>query len=195
MLSVRERQTKLKELGYYTGKIDGDEGGLTKLAYLKLQKQWFTRKKDQDGIYGNNTDILLQNVYNFRNSEYFKLTEFKCKCGGKYCTGYPTVVDTDLIRNLNTTRKKYGRAAKVTSGLRCPTHNKNEGGVSNSRHRTGKAADIQIGGVDTLAERKELIKYWVTLSSARYAYCNGWSSSGKAVSYPSMGRSVHVDVQ
>lgn len=52
MLSIKERQTYLKKYGFYTGKIDGIEGPLTKKAYLALQKKYFVRKMDIDGIYG-----------------------------------------------------------------------------------------------------------------------------------------------
>ena len=41
MLSVKQRQTKLKDLGYYKGKIDGKVGTLTKKAYKNLQKDYF----------------------------------------------------------------------------------------------------------------------------------------------------------
>ena len=38
MLTVRERQEKLKVIGLFKGKIDGIEGKLTKQAYKDLQK-------------------------------------------------------------------------------------------------------------------------------------------------------------
>ena len=62
MLNVKTRQTYLKSLGFYKGVIDGIEGVLTKQAYKNLQKTYFVRKSDIDGIYGNNTDKLLQNA-------------------------------------------------------------------------------------------------------------------------------------
>ena len=46
MLTIKERQEYLYFLGYYKGKIDGIEGKLTKQAYLKLQNDYFFRKKD-----------------------------------------------------------------------------------------------------------------------------------------------------
>ncbi|MBQ2135410.1 MAG: peptidoglycan-binding protein, partial [Clostridia bacterium] len=64
MLSIKERQTYLKHLGFYFGNIDGIVGPKTKTAYKSLQKTFFIREKDIDGIYGKNTDILLQNAYN-----------------------------------------------------------------------------------------------------------------------------------
>ena len=56
----------------------------------KLQKKYL-RKKDVDGIYGTNTDNLLRHVYNVKAyTKNFEPEEFKCECGGRYCTGYPT---------------------------------------------------------------------------------------------------------
>ena len=49
MLTVRERQEKLKYLGFYTGAIDGIEGVKTKRAYKELQDKYFFRAKDKDG--------------------------------------------------------------------------------------------------------------------------------------------------
>ena len=66
MLSVKERQERLKYLGYYKGAIDGVEGPKTKRAYLDLQKWGFFRVKDKDGKYGANTEKLLISAYNVK---------------------------------------------------------------------------------------------------------------------------------
>lgn len=183
MLDVRTRQTYLKALGFYTGAIDGSWGPLSKKATLALQKKYFTRKKDQDGLYGPNTDILLQSAYNCRDLKYFKLEEFKCNCGGKYCTGYPAVVNRNLVVKLDTIiRPKYG-STDIISGLRCATQNTRAGGVSNSRHKQGKAADFQCAkSRKSATDRTEIINF--CKKNFRYSYGN---TSG-------MGRSVHVDV-
>ena len=36
---------------------------------------------------------------------------------------------------------------KILSGYRCPVHNMNVGGASNSKHKLGIAADISVKGV------------------------------------------------
>jgi hypothetical protein len=188
MLNVKTRQTYLKYLGFYKGSVDGIEGKLTKEAYLALQKEYFTREKDQDGIYGNNTDILLQNAYNVKKyCKNFKLEEFKCQCGGKYCTGYPVVLSIQLLKNIQKLRERYG-ATTISSGLRCSRHNANVGGVSNSRHKYGKAADIINTTSRTEAGRRKIMSYWRTLPGYRYTYCNIGGSN------PGMGCAVHVDV-
>ena len=188
LLTVKTRQKYLKHLGFYGGEIDGKVGPKTKLAYRALQERYFTRKEDIDGVYGKNTDILLRNAYNI--SVYckdFKLEEFRCKCKDK-CTGYPHVINTQLLINLQALRDKYG-AVNVTSGLRCKAHNKAVGGASGSRHVSGKAADIKCAVSGSEAGRKGIMSFWMNLSGARYTYCNIGGS------YPNMGTATHVDVK
>lgn len=199
MLSVRERQIYLKALGFYNGAIDEIEGNMTKLAYKALQNKYFIRAKDKDGIYGNNTDILLRNAYNFKDSKYFRLEEFKCQCGGKYCTGYPTVIDPSLIKNLNQLREIYG-SIKITSGLRCPKHNQMVGGVSNSKHVLGKASDTyQSNMCSTYDKRKIYIQKWLDFANSQMGYCNGYmkyqNCSPTSYSSRTMGNVVHVQVK
>ena len=55
--TVKELQTKLKELGYYDGKIDGDYGELTEEAVKKLQT---AQGNTPDGWFGSKTCQKLQ---------------------------------------------------------------------------------------------------------------------------------------
>lgn len=198
LLNVRTRQEYLKTLGYYKGGIDGIEGKLTKQAYKGLQNSYFTRAKDKDGLYGKNTDTLLRSAYNCYGSQYFKLQEFKCKCGGKYCTGYPAVVNKELVNYLNDTRRAFGRETIIQSGLRCSTWNRVNGGATLSRHKNGKAVDITMNGYTNLACRKNLINHWIiNYATSRYGYCNGYyrnKSKSGYTSAPNMGTSTHIDV-
>lgn len=91
-LTIKERQQYMKELGFYEGKVDGLEGIKTLKAYANLQVRYFARPDDVDGKYGKNTDNLLRSAYVCKDLKYFELPEFKCKCGGKYCTGYPATL-------------------------------------------------------------------------------------------------------
>ena len=43
---------------------------------------------------------------------------------------------------LDPAREKYGKPVVVNSGFRCPLHNKAVGGVYNSQHVCGQAADV-----------------------------------------------------
>ena len=60
---------------------------------------------------------------------------------------------TDNVRKNLTA---YGKSIYVNSGYRCPALNKAVGGVANSQHLTGQAADIDTN--DT-AENRRLMKH------------------------------------
>lgn len=189
MLTITTRQTYLKALGFYSGAVDGVEGEKTRAAYRALQERYFTRAQDIDGLYGNNTDILLVNAYRVKvYCKDFRLEEFKCKCGGKYCSGYPAILNISLLKNLQILRDKYG-ATTIHSALRCYRHNAASGGAANSRHKLGKALDIQNKQTTTESKRKALMAYFRQLANSRYTYCNIGGN------YPNMGNSVHIDVK
>lgn len=197
MLSVKKRQQYLKNLGFYKGKIDGKEGPLTKKAYKSLQTKYFP-KSEQDGRYGNNTEILLRNAERIRlYTKNFKLEEFKCECGGKYCTGYPKLISIRLLKNLQAVRTKFG-ATTITSGLRCDKYNNSlVGSVRGSKHTKGKAVDIYISKYSGLNGRKKVIDYYIKLTGSNYAYCNGyyrtkWTKG--TINAPNMVSSIHIDV-
>lgn len=203
LLDIKTRQTYLKELGFYKGEINGIEDKLTKAAYLKLQKKYFTKskrkKEDQDGLYGNDTDILLRNAYKCRNLKHFKLEEFRCKCKS-YCTGYPVELDDNLLKYLKTTRNEFNKAMKITSGLRCEKHNSSlKGSSKTSRHLKGKAVDTKVTGYTKLSKRVEIIDFWIEeFPNSRYAYCDDYSRTKKSKgykSYPNMDKSIHLDVK
>ena len=193
LLSKKKRQEYLKALGFYKGNIDGIVGAKTKKAYLELQKKYFhhyVNKKNQwDGKYGTNTDKLLRNAYNVKMyCPNFKLEEFKCGCKGKHCTGYPAVLDIQLLKNVQATRNKFGPTT-IPSGLRCSKHNSAVGGAALSRHKSGKAVDIKNVVSATVQGRKQIMAFWKTLPKWRYTYCDINGSN------PNMGSSVHGDVK
>lgn len=83
--------------------------------------------------------------------DYFKEHEFRCKCGVCYSS---VVMDKKLLIALDRMRKRFGKPIVVNSGIRCPDHNREEGGVKNSSHLSGKAADIRV---ETDRDRFKLI--------------------------------------
>ena len=87
----------------------------------------------------NSTDGSTGTVWD--EIKYFKKPEFACKCG-KYCDGYPAEIDMDMVKIADQIRTKIGKPITINSGLRCKTHNANVGGVSNSQHLLGNAADL-----------------------------------------------------
>lgn len=72
----------------------------------------------------------------------FSRQEFACRCG----CGYDDI-SLELVEGLQQLRDLCDRTITVTSGCRCPAHNKRVGGVKNSQHLKGKAADIVISGL------------------------------------------------
>ena len=85
-------------------------------------------------------------------SANFKSYEFDCHGSG--CCG-TTLIDDELVEYLQKIRDHFGKKIKITSGYRCPIHNKNIGSGTGSYHAKGKAADIQVE--DT--EPREVAKY------------------------------------
>ncbi len=79
---------------------------------------------------------------------YFLDAEFLCKCGRPECDAC-RVPNAILIESLDQIRAHLGRPLRVTSGLRCAFWNAHEGGVGDSEHLTGDAADLAVvTGVD-----------------------------------------------
>lgn len=199
LLSVKKRQEYLKYLGYYKDKIDGIVGKNTKNAYKKLQNEYFVRKKDKDGIYGKNTDILLRNAYKVKKlTKNFKLNEFKCKCKGKYCTGFPSEINDNLLKYLQEVRDKYG-SVNVTSGLRCKEWNKIQGGTTNSRHLKGKATDFTNKKIcKNITNIRNFIDENIKLSKVNYIYTDSYGKSKTKTYYPrskGMKKVIHFDVK
>lgn len=61
-----------------------------------------------------------------------------------------------LVENvLDPAREKLGKAIVVNSGFRCPLHNGAVGGVANSQHVRGEAADV------TCKDNRRLAKIFV----------------------------------
>ena len=83
--------------------------------------------------------------------KYFNMCEFECHHCGQLPEGGMTPA---LLAKLDELRERLGRPVIVTSGYRCSVHNRNVGGVWNSQHVKGTAADIYCPGVsvDTLAD-------------------------------------------
>ena len=93
----------------------------------------------QNNTTENSTDGNTGTVWD--EIKYFKKQEFACKCG-KYCNGYPAEIDMDMVKIADQIRARIGKPITINSGLRCKTHNANVGGVSNSQHLYGNAADL-----------------------------------------------------
>lgn len=185
LLTVDKRKAYFKKLGL---------GEYNESNLKKFQKKYL-RAKDVDGIYGTNTDNLLRHVYNCSLVKDFKPEEFKCECGGRYCTGYPSYMKQVELKHLQSIRTHYGKPMQITCGLRCkPYNNSLRGSIPNSKHLTGYAADFYMAGVtDTLANRKSAINWIRKQPNHGYSYGNGYNSYGAAISAGYMGNCIHTD--
>lgn len=77
------------------------------------------------------------------DTKNFKRSEFACPCCGENKT------KDELIIALQELRDYLGYPIIITSGYRCKKHNAKVGGVSNSQHMQGIAADIVVDGLTT----------------------------------------------
>ena len=98
--------------------------------------------------------------------KHFKLEEFACRCCGSNGTLQAMGNTKALVEAvLDPAREAYGKPIYVNSGYRCQKHNAEVGGVRNSQHLRGEAADIapagfkfQVSGFKNELERlKEII--------------------------------------
>jgi uncharacterized protein YcbK (DUF882 family) len=108
-------------------------------------------------------------------SRNFSTHEFNCRCCGR------AEINPNLVDALQELRDLAAAAVRITSGYRCPEHNRAVGGASRSQHLLGNAADIVIDG-RSVAETYELAEQVPV-------FRNG----GIGV-YPEQGF-VHVDVR
>ena len=74
--------------------------------------------------------------------KWFKEKEFACKCCGQLPPLARENVKALVREVLDPVREKLGKPIVVNSGYRCEKHNKDVGGVRNSQHLRGEAADI-----------------------------------------------------
>ena len=79
-------------------------------------------------------------------SANFKVKEFACKDGSD-----AVLVAPRLVMVLQTIRDHFGASATITSGYRTPQYNAKVGGVAQSQHCYGTAADFYVKGVSVEA--------------------------------------------
>ena len=72
---------------------------------------------------------------------HFKDSELACKCCGK------VHISPELRTRLESLRSMAGKPVIITSCYRCQKHNDDVGGVRDSQHICGRAADIKVKGL------------------------------------------------
>ena len=88
--------------------------------------------------------------------KYFSLSEFLKSATAKRL-GIDNTPTFEVVDNLNkladyldVIREKVGKPILISSGFRCPVLNKAVGGVSNSQHQKGLAADLICSDMESL---------------------------------------------
>ena len=86
-----------------------------------------------------------------RLSEHFDSSEFACHCGCSW-GNRGADIDPRLIKILEEIRHRLGDIPlEINSGVRCPVHNMNVGGVPDSQHVKCTAADVACPmGIDSI---------------------------------------------
>lgn len=77
--------------------------------------------------------------------KYFKISEFLCRCGCQMPASVRSNIAALTDNTLDPAREAFGAPVDVTSGYRCAKHNAVVGGVKNSQHQVGQAADLNAG--------------------------------------------------
>jgi uncharacterized protein YcbK (DUF882 family) len=73
-------------------------------------------------------------------SAHFSRKELACRCCGRM------QIEKRLIDALQDLRRRAGVPIVIHAAYRCPAHNREVGGVPNSEHTRGLAADIHVPG-------------------------------------------------
>lgn len=181
-MTPRQKQCLLAYLGYYSGPVNGIWSDECKDATFRFQEDF--RGIGVDGIVGPETGKALTHAVAYgmtvkdtaeseddfwKRIKYWTRNEFKCRCGeyhDPYCNGFPVEPDHTLVELADDVRGHFGRPGHRSSGIRCPQHNADSNGVSDSRHLRGKALDFRIEGHSS----KTVLDYVLTLPKVRYAY-------------------------
>lgn len=116
--------------------------------------------------------------------KYFKERELACKCCGQLPPSMRANFVALVDNVLDPAREEFGGPVVVNSGYRCPKHNLEVGGVVNSQHMKGEAADVCCADNKRLAEIIEqngrfdqLIKYLNADGSIRFIHVS-WKRNG-----------------
>ena len=154
-MTTKQIQCLLTYLGYDPGQIDGIDGKKTQSALEAFRADYgvgaeglvgavarTVSKVERPSEAEQETTGKPKTGTFWDDIRYFTREEFRCKCGGRYCDGYPADIDMSMVKIADEIRNRIGKPIQINSGLRCKTHNANVGGVPNSQHLLGNAADL-----------------------------------------------------
>ncbi|WP_195270791.1 D-Ala-D-Ala carboxypeptidase family metallohydrolase [Eubacterium sp. 1001713B170207_170306_E7] len=109
-------------------------------------------------------------------SAHFLMDEYVCDCPG-YCDGWPAVMDPELLEKIEELRCYFDQPIIITSGVRCERRNAEVGGIENSWHRYGHAADLYCPGVpydEVAAAARALGLGVIEYPDQQFDHCEIW---------------------
>ncbi len=109
-------------------------------------------------------------------SEHFLMSEYACDCAG-YCDGWPAAMDPELLEKVETLRCYFDQPIIITSGVRCERRNAEVGGIPNSWHLSGHAADLYCPGVpydEVAAAARALGLGVIEYPDQQFDHCEIW---------------------
>ena len=159
-MTVKQAQWQLLFLDCYDGAIDGIWGARSREAEADFVR-----------LYGEFSQANLLKALEkpadlWADIPNFTREEFRCKCGGKYCDGFPAEPKEAAVRVADRARAHFGRPGHCVSFLRCREWNRLQGGVAGSQHMYGEAMDLRIEGVSA----GELYSFLRKQPEVRYTY-------------------------
>lgn len=196
-MTYTDAQHLLAFLKFYKGQCDGIWGPMSKQAMTEFQTRFGglepNGQLNEDSgkalrhavayMYDEVETVPEADVVDFWDTiKHFKKSEFACKCGryhAPYCDGYPHEIQPLLVQIAERAREHFGQPIDIVSGLRCDQHNADSGGVYNSQHKFGEAADVYVYNVS----QKTVLDWFLSQPDVRYAYAIEDASS------------VHYDIQ
>ena len=161
-MTIKQKQLLLAYMGFLDVEdVDGIWGPQSAKATEKAQDKLGIHA---DGIWGDQTDAAIrEHIFSgedleipdptgtyWDEIEFFDREEFRCQCYRQnpvpLCDGFPVEPQEKMVRTVNEIRRRLGVPVSIVtaggSGVRCPRHNANVGGVANSLHISGNAADL-----------------------------------------------------
>lgn len=88
-------------------------------------------------------------------SEHFSEGELSCRCCGRGVEK----ISPRLLELLEELRESIGGPIEISCAYRCPHHNAEVGGVPNSQHVLGTAADVQTPNYEHCHTPEQLLWY------------------------------------
>lgn len=143
-MTIFQTQCLLACLGYDPGPFDGIDGPQTQAALSRFRSDYGVGAEGLIGAVAGTVPKKGKTGTIWDEIQFFTREEFRCTC--PRCGGFPVEMEETALRVFDEIRRRAGVPILVTeaggSGIRCKEHNAEVGGVENSEHLYGRAADL-----------------------------------------------------